>query len=42
MDPAPTDLAVAETQFDIALQRLTDEARTVDPQSACARFSSAF
>jgi len=32
----------ATTQLDIALRRLDDEDRSIDPQSAVGRFASAF
>jgi hypothetical protein len=35
-------LPISNTQLGIALRRLQDEARTIDPQSCVARFGSAF
>lgn len=35
-------LTAGDTQLDIALRRLGDEARSIDPQSAVARFGSAW
>jgi hypothetical protein len=46
VDTLDTDPATLEkllgTQFDLALQRLRDQPAPMDPQSAVARFSSAF
>jgi hypothetical protein len=43
-DPAIWEkmLRAGNTQLDIALERLRDEACAVDPQSAVARFGSAW